>query len=131
MHKVHRSRCAAIGELPVVSHEEVDEENLHFVRGEKASRACMHAVSEAEMFRAGSHELESVLVAGFLTLLVESEAIVRLRIRVESFVLHVVRRNCYAGALGDAGAVGQHDISHSEAVEEGCTCMSEESLLRL
>lgn len=94
-----------LAELPVVLEEQVDKEDLDFMRCKEPSRTNMHTMSKAKVFWAGRHELVVASLSAFLALIVEAVAVEFLGIRVHGFVLHHMAGDHYAGSLGDDGSV--------------------------
>lgn len=94
-----------LAEFPVVLEEQVNQEDLDFMRCKEPSRANMHTMSKAKVFWAGRHELVVASLSAFLALVVEAVAVEFLGIRVHGFVLHHMAGDYYAGSLGDDGSV--------------------------
>lgn len=94
-----------LAEFPVVLEEQVDKEDLDFMRCKEPSRTNMHTMSKAKVFWAGRHELVVASLSAFLALIVEAVAVEFLGIRVHGFVLHHMAGDHYAGSLGDDGSV--------------------------
>ena len=103
----YRARSArAVGEFPIVLHEQVDEDNLDLGRGEESSRACVQAVAEPEMLGACRRQLVPRFVAGLLAQIPEAEAVEALCVRVYALILHDVRGDGDRSAFRDESSVG-------------------------